>query len=245
MTRDPGDAEDCDALHVEGASQDEVVRALDRTCSAEGLHRADPGSLMPLGTFRHGEEDPSQRRFLVSPPAGRWTTILMSAPDWDHDWAPSLLERLGGRGVYLMLHDGDVMTLHLHEGAALAASVVTSPAHFDAPHLEPDARLAEALGRFAGRRVTESEALATCFPPGRLDVDGRLAFARVAELLSLPHAAWSYARAVSADGSPDAAFSGWIHVGYRRDEPGTDADDADARGAPTGHVLPFRRRAPP
>lgn len=237
-------ADDCDGLHLELDDTDALVAALRATCADEGFVEAAPASLPPPGSFAHGEEDPAVRRFLVTPPAGRWTTVLMSACDWDHSWTPGMLARLPCRAAHLMVHDGDTCTLHLFEGADVVGVLVTSPAHFDRPGAPRDPRLRGALEAFVGRALDDLELEATCHPPGRLDVDGRLAFERLVALLELPPAAGdSYARALGRLGDPPV---GWQHLAFARvgqlaSLTGDDDDAAPAVPGTGGSVLPFRR----
>lgn len=255
--------DDADALHVLGVSSQELMGAIAAECAAEDLVAAPAGRLRPYGRFRPDEEDPAQRRFLLAPPKGRWTTVFMSVPDWDHSWLPRLLARLPCRAAYLMLHDGDVATLHLYEGGTQRAALVTSPSHFDLEDLPRDPGLRAALEDFAGRALTDAEVEAACFPPGRLDVDGRLACERLASLLDLPdHGLDTYARALGADGlEPAGPFAGWAHACFADaellvmrdladagDEDGEDEPPRDDPPTPTPHpgspVVPFRPRRP-
>jgi len=84
-----------------------------------------------------------------------------------------------------MLHDGEVFTLHLYEAGDLVAAHVSSHAYFDEPERPLDAALLPAVRRFAGDGLDLSDAalLAALTPPGPIDVDGWLAFRRVAGLL--------------------------------------------------------------
>lgn len=261
MSERPPD--DLDALCLRTTDREAILHALGQTCAAEGLVRAPAQRLRGYGHFHNGEEDPSLRRFLVGPPEGGWTVVLLSAQDWDHAWIPQLLAHLRVRAAYLMLHDGDTCTLHAYDGPDLLAELVTSPAHFDRPAAPPHPRLREALEALAGRPVGEEKVQACCFPPGRIDVDGRLAHERLRALLGLPaSAAGTYGLAMEADGrTPSDAFAGWIQACWQ------DADDAradeaferemaeraaatapggdgEAEGSGNGTLLQFRRRDP-
>jgi hypothetical protein len=244
--------DDLDSLHVETTDRELVLRALADQCATEELVPADPVDLPRYGRFAHGEEDPTIRRFLIAPPGHpRWTTIYLSAPDWDHDWLPLLLPRLGCRAAYLMLHDGDVLTMHLHRPDGLAAAHVTSPVHFDMPEAPRAPALQRTLESFAGRSLSEEELLATIAPPGRIDVDGRLAMERVVALLGLPGEAfgayrWSlYSHGVRV--RPEMLH--WQHVAFAHpDSILTDvvsvlASQADEEDAPRDDgTLPFKPR---
>ena len=252
--------DDLDALCVKTQDRPAILAALDAACAAEGLVRAPAQRLRGYGHFRNGEEDPSLRRFLVSPPEGAWITVLLSAQDWDHAWIPELLSRLRAPAAYLMLHDGDTCTLHAYDGPELLAELITSRAHFDLPQAPPDPRLRGALELLAGRPIGEDELQATCFPPGRIDVDGRLAHARLRELLGLPGAACgSYGLSLEADGrTPSESHADWIHACWQDAEDAradeaferemadrSEAPDAPAaEGEESGTLLPFRRPDP-
>jgi hypothetical protein len=220
------------SLHFAVTDVDRVLGALTEQASAVGGRPVDPEDLPPFGRWTQGEDDPTQRRFVVAPPAGGWTTVLPSMPDWDHDVAPALAARLGCRAACLMLHDGDVLTLHLHDRERLAAAHVSSPVHFDLPE-RPEGELDFDVERALPfcRPGTRAEDLRHALtPPGRIDVDGRLALRRVAALLGLgPRALSTYALAIDRDGSRlRADHADCRHVAFRL-----------APGEEGGRILPF------
>jgi hypothetical protein len=247
--------DDLDALCLRCDDRDAVLAALEAACREEDFVRAPPQRLRGYGHFLNGEEDPSLRRFLVA-----------SVQDWDHAWTPQLLAHLPVRAAYLMLHDGDVCTLHAYDGPELLAELVTSRAHFDLPPAPPDERLRSALEHLAGRPVSAQDVDACCFPPGAIDVDGRLAHDRIVDLLGLPAGVrGSYGLALQPDGRTAAdSHAAWIHACWQHvDEARSDEQferdmaagaaeaegeapppegDAPGGGGPVeGTILPFRR----
>ena len=252
-----------DSFHAEVVDPRRLVSAIEADCLRHGLARLRPEDLVAFGRWLHGEEDPYVRRFLVSPPGERWTSVLLSAIDWDLGWSANMAAVLGCRAAYLQLSDGDVFSLHLFDGPAYVAGYASSTDYFDLPPrpagdlgVDPEAVLAFCR---AGTTIEEvREALA---PPGRIDVDGRLAFLRTAALLELPpRAATSYREALESDGvTPLPEFADHVHLTYRE----VDQSEAEAEGdgesaeeglesvAPSGPtlvvpdggvVLPFRRK---
>jgi len=161
------------------------------------------------------------------------------------------------RAAYLMLHDGDTCTLHAYDGPELLAELITSRAHFDLPPAPPDLRLGEALELLAGRPVSRHEVDLTCFPPGAIDVDGRLAHGRLREILGLPEGACgSYGLALEPDGrTPATSHSDWVHACFQDAEDAradeqferemaagpAETSEAGTEGAAEGTLLPFRR----
>jgi hypothetical protein len=238
--------EQADVLFLATKEGAAVAAALDALAEEDEMERVEAASLWPLGGWWRGDEETTVSRFLVSPPTAGYTMMLMSARDWHHDFAPRLSARLGCRAAYLMLHDSDVFTCHLHDGDRCTLAWLSSPAHFDLDD-RPSLEGAEAaVATFAGAAVRAEDVARALAPPGRLDVDGRLAFARTHELLGLPAPpAAAYREALGEDRlSPLPALSTWQHVAYqRRDE----VPDGDARGGagaasrdlPPG-VVPFR-----
>ena len=230
--------DDLDSLHVDVRDRERIVEALAEACAAEELAPAETAALPSFGRFSEGEELPTVRRFLVAPPGPRWTTVLLSAPDWEHDWIDRVVRRLGCRAAYLMLHDGDVLTVHLSGPEGLLAAHVTSHVHFDQP---PEARslsLHRSLELLAGRSITGDELEAAIAPPGRIDVDGRLAFLRTAALLGIPEAELgAYRHALDDDlMAPRPELADWLHVGFAWAPP----EEDEAAKQATGEVLPFR-----
>lgn len=234
--------DDCDALCLRTTDRQAILDALAAACQEEDLVRAPPLRLSGYGHFVNGEEDPTLRRFLVSPPTENgWTVVLLSAQDWDHRFVPSLLHHLPVKAAYLMLHDGDTCTLHAYDGPELLAALVTSPVHFDLPDMPRDERLPSALSALAGRPVSAEEAERCCFPPGRIDIDGRLAHERIRELLGLPE--WTcgtYGRALEDDGrTPAESHADWIHACFQDAEEAR-ADEAFEAEMAAGEALPAR-----
>jgi hypothetical protein len=185
------------SLHFAVTDVDRVLGALTEQASAVGGRPVDPEDLPPFGRWTQGEDDPTQRRFVVAPPAGGWTTVLPSTPDWDHDVAPALAARL-----------------------------------FDLPE-RPEGELDFDVERALPfcRPGTRAEDLRHALtPPGRIDVDGRLALRRVAALLGLgPRALSTYALAIDRDGSRlRADHADCRHVAFRL-----------APGEEGGRILPF------
>lgn len=239
----PIEQDDLDSLHVDLADGARIAEALAAECAAEDLAPADPRELPRYGRFVHGEEDPTIRRFLVAPAGPRWTTVLLSAPDWEHDWIPRLVARLRCRAAYLMLHDGDVFTLHLHGPESLLAAHVTSPVHFDRLDSPPSPALHRALESFACVKIGPSEFVDAVAPPGRIDVDGRLAFRRIARLLGIPRdELGAYRWALGEDRlTPRPEVAAWRHLGFALDSPAPPDDDEQAEAA--GEVVPFGPRS--
>jgi hypothetical protein len=216
--------DELDALWFAVSERERVEEALAAEALAAGYRPIDPGELAPYGRWLHGEEDPTVRRYAITPGGPRWIGVFPSHPDWDHDFAPAVAGRLGCRAACLMLHDGDVFTLHLHEGERPAASHVSSPVHFD---MEPRAEgLLDVdpavLLPFCREGATADEVRWALTPPGRLVVDGRLAFVRTAVL--------TYALIVGDDGlNLSEDFEDFHHLAFRfedeefEDEPGPGA----------------------
>jgi hypothetical protein len=248
---------DLDSVHFATTDRDAVARALDADSVRDGLTRVAPESLIPFGRWWHGDEDPGIRRFLVSPPGRTWTTVLTSATDWEHEWVPRIAEALGCRAAHLMLHDEDVCTVHLFDGARLVGSYVSSPEHFDEPPRAPgDLGLdVAAVLRFLPRRLTAAELVKALTPRGRIDVDGRRALEAMTDLLDLgPRGLESYRLALAPDClTPSPQHADDLHLAYRvvsdeeREE--TEAEESaeaseegveDPGGG--GVVLPFRTR---
>lgn len=228
--------DDLDGLWFAVEDRSRVLRALERDARSAGFLPVEPGELAPYGRWLHGEEDPTVRRYAVAPAHGGWTGVFPSQPDWDHDRAPALAEILGCLAACLMLHDGDVLTLHLHDGPRLLAAHCSSPVHFDLeprPPGELDFE-PEAVLRACRPGVTREELVEALTPPGRIDVDGRRAFESLGRLLGLgPAAGLGYARLLDDDGvSLREEHAGFAHVAFRlgEDHAGGDGDGADGGG---------------
>ncbi len=227
-----------DGLWFDVGDRERVEAALKEEAAAAGFQAIDPDELSPYGRWLHGEEDPTVRRYAVAPSAGGWTAVFPSHPDWDHDFAPSIAERLGCRVACLMLHDGDVFTLHLHDRDRTVAAHISSPVHFDlapraAGELDVDPA---ALIPFCREGTTAEQLREALLPPGRIDVDGRRAFESMAGLLALgPRALLTYAAVLDESGlGLHEDFAGLHHLAFRFDdeEPAHEAESG-------GQVLPF------
>lgn len=226
-----------ESLHVEALDRDALVAALHELAAEDGFRPVAPGDLAPHGRWLHGDEDPSVRRYLVSPPGARWITVLPSATDWHAVLTQRLSATLETRVVQLMLHDDDVLTATSFEEGRQVASHCSSPVHFDREAPGP-ARLREDARALLGAcrsGVTVAEVEAALSPPGRIDVDGRSALAGLASLLDLPEerAATSYRDSLGAEAlSPGPAVAEWTHVAFRQGDP--EADEEDDRAADDG-----------
>lgn len=226
--RVPADPDQLDSLHVETRDVDRVLEALLTEAGESGLAPIDATELAPFGRWLHGDEDPSVRRYLVSPPGRRWTTVLSSMTDWDRDLVRGLARRLDTRCVSLMLHDDDVLSLALWDGPDSLVDHVSSPEHFDLP------------SRPAGTLDVDLDALLTCCRPGttrdalrealtvpgRIDVDGRASMEAMVRLLELePRWAMSCYRAALGEDerTPAGEYAEWNHLAFReliaQDEP--------------------------
>ncbi len=222
-----------DGLWFRVGDRDRVEAALARDAAAAGFQAIDPSELSPYGRWLHGEEEPTVRRYAVAPCVEGWTAVFPSQPDWDHDFAPSIAKRLDCRVACLMLHDGDVFTLHLHEGELAVASHLSSPVHFDLaprPAGELDVDLA-ALIPFCREGTTAKRLREALLPPGRIDIDGRRAFESMAGLLGIgPAALLTYATLVDEKGlGLREAFADFHHLAFRFDDEES-ADEADSGG---------------
>jgi hypothetical protein len=197
-----------------------VLEALAAEARHDGLAPIEPSELVPHGRWLHGDEDPSVRRYLVSPAGERWTTVLASATDWHHEACLGLARRLGCRAVYLMLHDGDVFTLTAVLGEDEVVEHVSSPDHFDLPPARRGeaARVAATLLPLAGPGVTAAALEAALTVPGAIDVDGRRSLLATAALLGIPAdaALSSYREALEDDGlTPRPELATHVHVAFR------------------------------
>lgn len=179
--------DDLHGLHLRHVDVAGVVSALRREARREGLGPVAPEELSPFGRWFMNDEEPGVQRYLVGPEEDGWVSVLPSVVDWEHDLGLRLSEALACTAVHLMLHDGDVFTLHLHERGRLAAAYVSSPVHFDQPARE-DGDLGVDLAALlpACRQGTTLRQLAAALsPPGAIDVDGRSALRATGELLGL------------------------------------------------------------
>lgn len=246
MPRRPGQL---DSLHLERVERTRLLEAIAAEARLDGLHRIEPSELVPHGRWLHGDEDPSVRRYLVSPAGDRWTTVLPSATDWHHEACLALAQRLGCRAVYLMLHDGDVFTLTAVLGADEVVEHVSSPDHFDLPpaRLGEAARVAAALLPLCGPGATTAALEAALSVPGRIDVDGRQALLATAALLEIPRdaALASYREALEDDGlTPRPEFATHAHLAFRESleddaEPPDAASSRGSEGSAPDNVLRF------
>ena len=228
--------DDLDGLWFAVGDRPRVLRALAEQAASEGFAPVALDELAPYGRWLHGEEDPSVLRYAVAPPHGGWVGVFPSQPDWDHERAPALAEILGCLACCLMLHDGDVLTVHLHDGPRLLAAHCSSPVHFDQegpPPGELDFEPSRLL-RACRTGTTREQLLEALTPPGRLDVDGRRAFAGLAELFDLgPAAGLTYAALLREDGlSLRPELAGFEHLAFRLE----DEEDSDEGG---GELLRF------
>jgi len=251
MALDPGALPDqADVLFLATEDRGAVIAALDSIAHEDERQRIEPASLWAVGGWWRGDEETSVSRFLVAPPQAGFTTLLLSARDWEHDFARRLAARLQCRAAYLMLHDSDVFTCHLHDGESCTLAWLSSPVHFD---LDAPASLEgadAAIAGFTGASVSREQVTTALAPPGRIDVDGRLAFARTHALLGLPQPpAVAYREALAEDRlSPLPVFAPWHHVAYQQCDPMPESDDGARADAPARRhdlppgVVPFRPR---
>lgn len=246
-----------DSFHLEVRDERRVLAAITQVSARLGMQPVNPDELLTFGRWLHEDDDPSCRRFLVSPPNPRWTSLLISTPDWYLDWCSALSAGLGCRSAYLTLADADVFTLQLFDGPAHVAGYVSSPCYYDLPPREPgdlgvdlDAVLA-----FCKEGTSLAELREALAPPGPIDVDGALAFRRMTELLNLPSLpATSYRDAMESDAKTlRPEVRDWPHLTFResREEADDEASPPPETPAPRppspeihadgGVLLPFRR----
>ena len=101
--------DEIDGLWFELEERSRVEAAIAEEAAEAGFVPVEPGELAPYGRWLQGEEDPTVRRYAIAPAGERWTAVFPSHPDWDHEHAGAVADRLGCAAACLMLHDGDCL----------------------------------------------------------------------------------------------------------------------------------------